>query len=107
MKAQPEGQMICSPPSSSHPSRERTETKINLFTAIEAPRKDESYVSEYNSSLRHSDRDFTPMIKMRKIRGSWCTAARSYKGVSRACATQDSKATEYYPIQMASVLTSH
>lgn len=27
MKAQPEGQMICSPPSSSHPSREHTETK--------------------------------------------------------------------------------
>lgn len=36
MKAQPEGQMICSPPSSLHPSGEHTEIKINLFTTTEA-----------------------------------------------------------------------
>jgi len=36
MTAQPYVQMTCSPPYSSHPSREPTETKINLFTTVEA-----------------------------------------------------------------------
>lgn len=47
MKAQPELQIIYSPPSSFHPSGECTEAKINLFTITEAARKDESCVSEY------------------------------------------------------------
>lgn len=83
------GEFIRSSPSSLHLSEERIETKTNLSATTEAnPERINltSSVAEYNSSLRHSNTNFTQTVRMRKVRGSWCTAAHIYKGVSGACA---------------------